>query len=39
MISLAVQTATELMVPEGLEPALWQSLNASGALLAENGGD
>lgn len=29
MISLAVQTATELMVPEGLEPALWQSLNAS----------
>jgi hypothetical protein len=29
MILLAVQTATELMVPEGLDPTLWQSLNAS----------
>jgi putative DNA methylase len=29
MIALAVQTATELMVPEGLDPALWQRLNAS----------
>lgn len=29
MIALAVQTATELMVPEGLDSALWQRLNAS----------
>jgi putative DNA methylase len=29
MIALAVQTATELMVPEGLEESLWQRLNAS----------
>jgi putative DNA methylase len=29
MIALAVQTATELMVPDGLDPILWQGLNAS----------
>lgn len=29
MIALAVQTATELMVPEGLDSTLWQGLNAS----------
>lgn len=27
MIELAVQTAAELLVPEGLDPALWQRLN------------
>jgi putative DNA methylase len=29
MIALAVQTATELMVPDGIEETLWRRLNAS----------